>query len=75
MLRWTRSELWPAVLFTIMSALSWWRASQGRPGWKEMSIVWTIGAVVNWGLYFRAKRKRARGLRGTPPPLARGPDA
>jgi hypothetical protein len=46
-----------AVALSILAALSWWRASQGLAGWTEMSIIWSIAAIVSWVLHWRASRK------------------
>lgn len=45
-----------AIALSILSALSWWRASQGLAGWTEMSVIWSIGAVVFWVVHLRARR-------------------
>jgi hypothetical protein len=59
------TELVSAALITLAALLSWWRASDGRPGWTEISIVWTVLTVILWISYLRTRR-RERAQVGNP---------
>jgi hypothetical protein len=56
-----KNKMLLAILLSIVAVLSMWRASQGRPGWAEMSVIWSIGALVTWIQFARTKgRQRAK---------------
>ena len=55
-MRGTMGNLLASIIVSVTAALAWWRASQGLTGWTEISAVMTIGAVILWVFYLRARR-------------------